>query len=171
MKCFVFVLLFVASAGYAPAQHTVRGIVTDESSQPLPYVNVFIKETLEGTGSDEEGKFGFTASASGAVTLSAMMLGYETSEQILQLPDSSFLTIRMHPANMSLGEVEIVASSYQLSGSSQWKKMSAVDLVTTGGSVGDLYKSIATLPGSQVNAESGKLLIRGGESRETQTYI
>jgi hypothetical protein len=37
--------------------------------------------------------------------------------------------------------------------------------------VGDLYKSIATLPGSQVNAESGKLLIRGGESRETQTYI
>jgi hypothetical protein len=171
MKCFGCIFLFIVFAGYVPAQNMVRGIVTDESSQPLPYANVFIKETLEGTSSDETGNFSFTTSASGAVTLSAMMLGYETYSQALQLPAASSLTIRMRPTNVSLGEVEIVASSFQLSGSSQWQKMNAVDLVTTGGSVGDLYKSIATLPGSQVNAESGKLFIRGGESRETQTYI
>ncbi|MDR3141763.1 MAG: TonB-dependent receptor [Tannerellaceae bacterium] len=171
MKRFGCIFLFIAFAGYIPAQNTIRGIVTDELSQPLPYANVFIKETLEGTSSDEGGNFSFTSSASGAVTLSVMMLGYETYSRSLQLPDSSFLAIRMRRINISLGEVEIVASSYQLSGSSQWKKMNAVDLVTTGGSVGDLYKSIATLPGSQINAESGKLFIRGGESRETQTYI
>jgi hypothetical protein len=171
MKRFKFILLFVAFTGYIPAQNTVRGIVVNESSRPLPYANVFLKETLEGASSDENGTFSFTTSSFGVVTLSVMMLGCETYSQALQLPDSSFLTIRMHQANVSLGEVEIVASSYQLSGSSQWKKMHAVDLVTTGGSVGDLYKSIATLPGSQVNAESGKLFIRGGESRETQTYI
>ncbi|MDR1624865.1 MAG: carboxypeptidase-like regulatory domain-containing protein, partial [Tannerellaceae bacterium] len=171
MKRFGCILLFIVFTGYVSAQNTIRGIVVDESSQPLPYANVFIKETLEGTSSNEGGNFSFTSSASGAVTLSVMMLGYETYNQALQLPASSSLTIRMRQINVSLGDVEIVASSYQLSGSSQWEKMNAVDLVTTGGSVGDLYKSIATLPGSQVNAESGKLFIRGGESRETQTYI
>ncbi|MDR1201945.1 MAG: TonB-dependent receptor [Tannerellaceae bacterium] len=171
MKRFGCIFLFIVFTGYVSAQNTIRGIVVDESSQPLPYANVFIRETLEGTSSDESGNFSFTSSASGVVTLSAMMLGYETYNQTLQLPLSSSLTIRMYPVSVSLEGIEIVASSYQLGGNSQWKKMNAVDLVTTGGSVGDLYKSIATLPGSQVNAESGKLFIRGGESREAQTYI
>lgn len=171
MRHFKFIILLLAFTGYLSAQNTIRGIIVDESSQPLPYANIFIKETLEGTSSDEDGNFSFNSSASGAVTLSAMVLGYETYSQTLQLPVSSTITIKMRSSNVALNEVEIVASSYQLGGNSQWKKMNAVDLVTTGGSVGDLYKSIATLPGTQVNAESGKLFIRGGESREAQTYI
>ncbi|MDH6303437.1 hypothetical protein M2459_000629 [Parabacteroides sp. PF5-5] len=166
-----FFFLFIGIAKQVSAQCTIQGIVTDESSLPLAYANVFIKETLEGASSDEEGKFSFQTNASGSVTLSAMMLGYETYSQTLQLPLSSSVHIKMRQTNVSLNEVEIVASSYQLNGNSQWKKMNAVDLVTTGGSVGDLYNSIVTLPGTQVNAESGKLFIRGGESREAQTYI
>ena len=171
MKRFEFIFLLLVLAGCLSAQNTIRGIIVDELSRPLPYANIFIKETLEGASSDEEGRFSFTSSSVGTVILSVMMLGYETYNQTLQLPVSSSITIKMRQTNVSLDEVEIVASSYQLSGNSQWKKMNAVDLVTTGGSVGDLYKSIATLPGSQVNAESGKLFIRGGESREAQTYI
>lgn len=46
-----------------------------------------------------------------------------------------------------------------------------MDLVTTAGSEGDLYKSISLLPGTQVAGADGRLLVRGGSSRESQTYI
>ncbi len=170
-QIFLLVLILSVFTVDLSAQYTIEGIVTDESSNPLGYVNVFLQETLEGASSDEGGRFRFTTSASGTVTLSAMMLGYETYNQSLQLPVSSAVIIKMSTANVALNEVEIVASSYQLKGNSQWKQMNAVDLVTTGGSAGDLYNSIATLPGTQVVGESGRLFIRGGESREAQTYI
>ena len=49
--------------------------------------------------------------------------------------------------------------------------MHPVELVTTGGANGDLYKALQTLPGAQVQGESGHLLVRGGSSEETQTFI
>ncbi|MDR1402426.1 MAG: TonB-dependent receptor [Tannerellaceae bacterium] len=171
MKRMGCIFLFLAVAGCAWAQHTIRGIVVDEGGRPTPYVNVFIKETLEGGSSDEEGAFSFTASAADTVILTAMALGYETYTEVLALPAPDRLTICLREQYVGLDEVEVVAGSYQLNGNSQWQKMNAVDVVTIGGSAGDLYRSVATLPGMQVNAESGKLFIRGGEGRETQTYM
>ena len=37
------------------------------------------------------------------------------------------------------------------------------DRVTVGGANGDLYKALQTLPGTQVQGETGELLVRGGE--------
>ena len=54
---------------------------------------------------------------------------------------------------------------------SRWSDMSPVELVTVGGANGDLYQALQTLPGTQVQGESGRLLVRGGSSDETQTYI
>ena len=53
----------------------------------------------------------------------------------------------------------------------RWSDMSPVELVTVAGSNGDLYKALQTLPGVQVQGETGRLLVRGGSSEETQTYI
>lgn len=49
--------------------------------------------------------------------------------------------------------------------------MHPVELVTVGGANGDLYKALQTLPGTQVQGETGELLVRGGSSYETQTFI
>ncbi|MDR0989011.1 MAG: TonB-dependent receptor plug domain-containing protein [Prevotellaceae bacterium] len=54
---------------------------------------------------------------------------------------------------------------------SRYSDLSPVELVTTGGANGNLYAALQTLPGTQVEGESGKLLVRGGSSDETQTYI
>ena len=54
---------------------------------------------------------------------------------------------------------------------SRWSDMTPVDLVTVGGANGDLYKALQILPGTQVQGETGELLVRGGSSYETQTYI
>lgn len=82
--------------------------------------------------------------------------------------DTIFLTT--FSDSVSLGEV-LVKGKKTLRANSRWSDMNPVDLVTVGGANGDLYQALQTLPGTQVQGESGRLLVRGGSSSETQTYI
>ncbi len=49
--------------------------------------------------------------------------------------------------------------------------MKPLDIVTTAGSNGDVIAALQTLPGTQPNAEDGRLFVRGGDARETKIYI
>ena len=72
----------------------------------------------------------------------------------------------------SVGLEEVVVKGHRTpAANSRWSDLSPVELVTVGGANGDLYKALQTLPGTQVQGESGELLVRGGSSYETQTYI
>ncbi|GHT29602.1 hypothetical protein AGMMS49574_06810 [Bacteroidia bacterium] len=51
------------------------------------------------------------------------------------------------------------------------EQKNAVDLVTTAGSSGDLYAAIRTMPGAQSSGIDGRTMVRGGDSRESQTFI
>ena len=51
----------------------------------------------------------------------------------------------------------------------RWSDLSPVELVTVAGSNGDLYKALQTLPGVQVQGETGRLLVRGGSSERRPT--
>ena len=82
-------------------------------------------------------------------------------------------TIRLQllPAEtITLDEVEVHARKTPAA-PSRFSDMHPVELVSTGGANGDLYKALQTLPGTQVQGESGHLLVRGGSSEETQTFI
>ena len=72
----------------------------------------------------------------------------------------------------SVGLEEVVVKGRKTpAANSRWSDMHPVELVTVGGANGDLYKALQTLPGTQVQGETGELLVRGGSSSETQTYI
>lgn len=72
----------------------------------------------------------------------------------------------------SIGLEEVVVKARKTpAANSRWSDMRPVELVTVGGANGDLYRALQTLPGTQVQGESGELLVRGGSSHETQTYI
>ena len=171
-KIELLILLFLAGvmSGFAQLR-TVEGKVLNEKSKPLVHANVFIKGTLEGVTSDSLGHFNFTTGQKGDIMLCIRMLGY--AEYLVQLPEkkSTALVLKMRPDNITLDNVVVTAGNFRLKGNSQFGKMSAVDIVTTAGSTGDLYHSLRTLPGAQMVGESGKLFIRGGDSNESQTYI
>ncbi len=81
-------------------------------------------------------------------------------------------TIRIKFNIDSVGLEEVVVKGARTpAANSRWSDMHPVELVTVGGANGDLYKALQTLPGTQVQGESGHLLVRGGSSNETQTYI
>lgn len=78
--------------------------------------------------------------------------------------------LRLNIDSVGLEEV-VVEGRKTPPANSRWSDMHPVELVTVGGANGDLYKALQTLPGTQVQGESGRLLVRGGSSEETQTFI
>lgn len=95
------------------------------------------------------------------------LLSNHLSAQVLAT-DTVFLT----PFSDSVSLDEVVVKGVKTPHTnSKWSDMTPIDLVTVGGANGDLYQALQTLPGTQVQGESGRLLVRGGSSNETQTYI
>jgi len=171
-RIYLLVLLSYAGAMSAFAQlRTVEGKVLNEQSKPLANVNIFIKGAIDGAISDSLGYFSFTTSRKGEITLCARMLGYVEFTVQVRETTTTPLVLKMRQDNITLDNVVVTAGNFRLKGNSQFGKMSAVDIVTTAGSSGDLYHSLRTLPGAQMVGESGKLFIRGGDSNESQTYI
>lgn len=81
-------------------------------------------------------------------------------------------TVRLRFSIDSIGLQEVLVKGHKTpAANSRWSDMHPVELVTTGGANGDLYKALQTLPGTQIQGETGQLLVRGGSSHETQTYI
>lgn len=86
--------------------------------------------------------------------------------------DTIRLTIGSPIVADSVGLEEVVVRSRRTPpANSRWSDLQPVELVTVGGANGDLYRALQTLPGTQVQGETGRLLVRGGDDRETQTYI
>ena len=79
--------------------------------------------------------------------------------------DTVFL--QLYNDSVDLKEVVVKGKKTPVA-NSRWSDMSPVELVTVGGANGDLYQALQTLPGTQVQGESGRLLVRGGSSDETQ---
>lgn len=81
-------------------------------------------------------------------------------------------TVHLRFSIDSIGLQEVLVRGHKTpAANSRWSDMRPVELVTTGGANGDLYKALQTLPGTQIQGETGQLLVRGGSSHETQTYI
>lgn len=81
MKKFTFLFLFLnlVFAFNTYAQTTVTGTVTDEDGLTIPSVSVIVKNTLNGTISDMDGKFSLNVEKF-PVTLVASFVGYESIE-------------------------------------------------------------------------------------------
>ena len=167
----LFLVLFITLANGFAQQRTLAGQVLDEQSKPMAYANVFIKGTAEGATTDTLGYFSFTTARKGDIILCVHMLGYAEFCRTISGNTLAPMLVKMNPDNVALDNVVVAAGNFRLKGNSQWGGISAVDMVTTAGSTGDLYRSLQTLPGAQIVGESGKLYVRGGDNSESQTYI
>ena len=152
-------------------QTTISGTIIDKKKLPIIGASVFIQDTYDGGITDLDGKFSFTTTEQGEVKLVASYLGYETYSLNIDVDRANALNIVMRESAMSLDAVEITASTFKAGDNSKVAVLKPLDIVTTAGSMGDVIAAMQTLPGTQANAEDGRLLIRGGEARETQIYI
>lgn len=149
----------------------ITGKVLDVKSNPISYANIYIESSMEGASSSENGEFKFETSKNGVVKLIVSMIGYESYLLEDDVSKMNNLTIVLKETPLNLNEVLVQVGSFVLKGTSSIDKKGSIDVATTAGSEGDLFKAISLLPGAQVTGTDGRLLIRGGSSSESQTYI
>jgi TonB-linked SusC/RagA family outer membrane protein len=89
--------------------HTVNGIVTDESGKPLQGVSVQVKGTNKGVITNSTGEF--SLSVPEGATLVISFIGYETQE--VAVGDQSNLNIQLKVAASGLNEVVVVGYGTQ----------------------------------------------------------
>ncbi|MGB3852181.1 MAG: SusC/RagA family TonB-linked outer membrane protein [Tunicatimonas sp.] len=104
---FTVTLLFVT--GYAFAQSTVSGTITDaDDGSAIPGVNVLVKGTSTGTITDVEGQYNVTVSGDNP-TLVISSVGYATQE--VEVGGQSTININMAPDIAELTEVVVTGYS------------------------------------------------------------
>jgi len=100
-------LIFLLISSIAHAQYKVSGVVLDEKNQPLPYVNVYFKNTTNGVVTDFEGKFELSTSKKrGRIEVS--FVSYKT-ETIRFNQKKRHFTVYLKEASNTLDEVVIVS--------------------------------------------------------------
>jgi len=163
--------LILLIIGNTAAQSTIHGVVTDKSGLAIIGANVFIEGSYDGTTTDVAGMFSFSTTLSGEQTLSISYLGYETKRMTDQIHAFTNLQIEIRESASTLDAVEITASTFKAGDNSKVSVLNPLDVVTTAGSLGDVIAAIQTLPGTQSNAEDGRLFVRGGDAREMKIFI
>lgn len=107
MKIKITLLLFFIGFSLQ-AQITVKGKVTDEANNPLPYVNVLVKDTTIGTITDDEGYFSLRLdNPKNTDVIEISLLGFKT-ESINFNSKITFFKIKLKEENDFLDEVVLV---------------------------------------------------------------
>lgn len=77
----IFLTLFITAVTYSQNKGTIAGILTDKNAnnQSLPFANVLIKGTTNGTNTDIDGKYSIAA-APGNYIIQFSFVGYESVE-------------------------------------------------------------------------------------------
>ena len=171
MKKNITILLFLFCSTLILAQTKITGKITDESSQPLPGANIYIKDSYDGISSEANGSFVFTTDEQGDAVLIVSFVGYQPYSQNLVLDGKDkYFEIMLKEDAAELGTVVISAGSFEASDENKAVILRPLDILTTGADA-DIYSTLETLPGTQQIGETDGLFVRGGSASETKTLI
>lgn len=170
MKTIFTILAILIALGVA-GQITISGTVETKKGEPIPGVNIFIEDTYDGGSSDADGKFSFVTYETGIKKLLASFIGYRKWEKEIDLLSDVDIRIEMQESTNTIDAVTITAGSFAADDKSRASVMKPLDIYTTPSAVGDIMGAVRTMPGTQISADDGRLLVRGGDVYETSTYI
>lgn len=171
MKIIFTAILFIIVSFEFFAQTKISGKITDESNQPLPGANIYLKDTYDGVSSEADGSFSFITDEKGEFVLVVSFVGYQShSEKLILDKKEKHLVIKLKEESTELGAVVISAGSFEASDENKAVILRPLDIVTTG-SDADIYSALETLPGTQQIGETEGLFVRGGSASETKTIV
>lgn len=177
---FIFGTIFTALSCMTLWAQTgqIKGVVRDQmTNEVLPYANVVVFGTVNGTMTDSIGRFAISNITEEFVKLQISMVGYETliSEPIVvskvRIVNMDFELI---PMSEALTEVKITApTSSQKAESPVSLQRIGIDLIEKGaGSNRDIGKVLQSFPGvGGTSSFRNDLIVRGGGPSENKFYL
>ena len=166
-------ILFFLSNCYSQT-FTLKGSVKDiETNEPLPFANIIIVETNQGTAANQQGKFAIKL-IKGSYTLRCSYVGYKTVTSSFVMSKDTQVTIGMNSIDMLLQNVTVYANRESENDkqavsalSLQSEKLGEITSL-----IPDVLRSVQMLPGVAVNNEfSAKFNVRGGSPDENLVLI
>lgn len=163
--------IFSKKTLFAQENYTISGTVIDETTgETLLGATVLIKETSQGTLSNEYGFYSITTKK-GTYHLQASYMGYELFEKEIVLDKNQKVTLALKPASKELKEITVKSDntadnrsqvSNILSGVSTLTKADIKKLPTFLGEP-DVLKAVLTMPGvTTVGEGTPGFNVRGG---------
>src|SRR6476646_7472587 len=108
MKYILFCILFLPVVSWATV---IKGRVTDEKHQPLPYATIFLKNTSIGTTSNSDGYYSFDAPV-GDYEIVFQYVGYRKYSGKISIGNEAVtLNISLKPESFELKEVTVDANA------------------------------------------------------------
>lgn len=173
----LFGLLFVGFlAGLPSLAHAqpaiVEGDVHTSDGTGVPYANVRIDGTTDGTATDENGHFRFRSRETGQHLLHVSAVGFTSAERSVQLGagDTTTVQVTLRSSTMELEEAVVVGETYS-TGTGEQTTLEPLEAVTTPGAAGDLFRAFQAFPGVASPGDGAGLFVRGGDVTETKTVI
>jgi hypothetical protein len=78
-----FIYSFILLVFVSSLSAQVKGKITDTKGQPIPFANIYVKDTYIGTTSNDNGNFELSLRQNGTYTLLVQYLGYKTEKQVI----------------------------------------------------------------------------------------
>jgi hypothetical protein len=168
----LLILLTLLQLGLA-AQNRITGQVMDASGESLTGANIYLDGTYDGCTSNLEGRFILETLETGEQELRIEYIGFKAFEKNLILEGGTIDLgqITLKEELNELTAVTITAGTFEAGDKKKSIALSSIDMVTTDGSSGDVYGALQALPGTTTVGESGRLFVKGGDSRESKTFI
>ncbi len=166
---FVIFICFLQSRGQEKMA-VMTGRTLGPDLQPIPGVNIRIKNSQQGTYSDHNGNFSLTVKTGKDIVLIFSMINYQTMELTVPSGIRQEITQVMKPVTISISEVEITQQRKSNPGTVNINPREAKNLSNTGsGAIEQLVKS---MPGvSSHNELSPQYSVRGGNYDENLLYV
>ncbi|WP_179377300.1 DUF5686 and carboxypeptidase regulatory-like domain-containing protein [Winogradskyella wichelsiae] len=99
-------ILFLVFTTLVSAQ--IKGNITDQNNEPLPFVNILIENTYKGTTSNDDGYYELNISTPKAYTIVFSYLGYKTVKQEVNITKFPYqLDMSLVEESVSLNEVVV----------------------------------------------------------------
>lgn len=166
LSLFIGLLLFSTSL---LAQRTISGIIVSKDKQErLPFADIIIKGTNEGTSTNVDGYFSLIGMPDTALTLQVLYVGYSPVEIPIEAGSEAIKNLEIKlSSGLNLEEVVVSGKSFKVINTSEGISTIQVSpaqlaLLPNVGEV-DIFRSLQLLPGvSGSNESSSGLFVRGG---------
>lgn len=154
------------------AQNTgmVRGVVmTKKTGEPVIFTNVFLKGTVYGTLTDENGFYTIVAVPAGNYTLIASGIGYDTASAVITIEKGGIVNqqLFLNPSGIQLGGLDVTSDRIEKSNEIYISTIKAtptdIKRIPSMGGEADLAQFLSIIPGVVTTGDQGgQLYIRGG---------
>ena len=102
----IITLLFLFFSVLSFAQ--IKGTLTDSKGNPIPFANIYVKDTYISTTTNEQGKYTLNLKTEGSFVILFQYLGYKTEKKVIQYNNTAqVIDVVLNEEDIQLNEVVI----------------------------------------------------------------